>query len=113
MEFYKGEAVEIPLYLFDLNADPRDVILNFDPRLPVDREDRDPEFLLQCRGYSPDMVRPPADWGQAKSIIRKVMAGHWGALFFSRQLISWKGLLEREEVKNAFKSWTLYNTEWG
>ena len=100
---HNGRTMTIPLYPFVSSASPCDVIPNFDTRLPVARMAHDPEFLLHCRGYHPDMTSPPAHWAQAKSVVKRVMAGHWGTPFLSRLCIPWINLLESERTRKRIQ----------
>ena len=94
--FRKGRILTVSLYPFDPSASPSP---NLDASRVIARKAHDSEFLLHCRSFNPSMTLPPPRWDEAKSIVNRVMDGHWGTSLFHRLLVGWEDLLGREQAK--------------
>ena len=98
-----GRRVSIPLYLFDINASPCDVIPNFDARQLFPRKAQDPEFLLHRLGSGNAAMKPPSGSRRVRAVVRRAMAGHWEMPLIVRVFRRWKTLLECEQTKRRIQ----------
>ena len=101
---HNGRRLDIPLYHFDINASPGDVIPNFDAQQLIPREAHDPEFLIHHLGAGDATApKPPFASRWVRATVKKVMAGRWEMPMIVRVFYRWKTLLARKQTKKRIQ----------